>query len=106
MPHAFGKAGGAAVQFVFAKDQVTMVRLCRQDGNYEMTIMLGETIEKPREELRKTGWVFPHVFIKCDVESDRFFSRFNFNHIHIVAGNYLQEVELFCKMLNITCRIL
>jgi L-fucose isomerase len=106
LPHAFGNAGGASVQFVFAKGQVTLARLCQRDGNYEMLLMLGETIEKPREEMRKTGWVFPHAFVKCNIEPDKFFSTMNSNHIHIVAGNYLKEVELFCKMLNIPCRIL
>jgi L-fucose isomerase len=105
LPHS-GKPSGAAVQFVFAPSQVTMARLCRQDEKYEMVLMLGETIKKSREELRKTGWILPHAFIKCNVEPDRFFARFNSNHIHIVAGNYLKEVELFCKILNIPCRFL
>jgi L-fucose isomerase len=106
LPHVFGNAGGASVQFVFAPVQVTLARLCRQDGNYEMLLMLGETVAKPREEMRKTGWVFPHAFVKCNVEPDQFFASMNSNHIHIVAGNYRKEVELFCKMLNIPCRML
>lgn len=105
IPHIFGKAGGAATQFVAGDKKLTVARLCRRDGQYWMGIFTGESIEKDREELRKTTWSYPHVFLKTELDFEDFTATFSSNHAHAVEGEYTQELINFCQMLGIPYRL-
>lgn len=105
LPHVFGKAGGASIQFVFGAGRVTMARLWREAGEYVMGVALGETVAKPREELKKTGWPLPHAFVRTGVDRRTFISTFGANHLHLVAGDIVAEIEAFCRIVGIRCRV-
>ncbi len=102
IPNAFGKAGGGATQFVAGdRDIVTLARLCRKNGKYWMAILKGSIINKPREELKKTTWSFPHAFIKTDFDREKFFETYGSNHIHLGVGDLTGKLAEFCTMQSI-----
>ena len=99
IPNAFGKAGGGATQFVAGdRDIVTLARLCRKNGKYWMAILKGSIINKPREELKKTTWSFPHAFIKTNFDREKFLETYGSNHIHLGVGDLAGKLAEFCKM--------
>jgi len=105
IPHAFGKAGGGAVQLVAGPAQVTLARLCRKKGNYWMAIMKGSIVKKPREELKKTTWSFPHAFIQAEFDKNEFLSTYGSNHIHGAVGDYVNDLVEFCKLLSLDYKV-
>ena len=99
IPNVFGKAGGGAVQFVAGdKDIVTLARLCRKNGKYWMAMLKGSIVNKPREELKKTTWSFPHVFVKAEFDRETFLNTYGSNHIHLGAGDLIGTLTEFCEM--------
>jgi L-fucose isomerase len=106
LPQAFYyKAGGAATNFVNAPGEVTLARLSRRGPDYWMAIMHGEFIEQPREKCQETTPQWPHAFVKVDVEPDVLIGEYASNHGHAVAGDYVEELVLFCETLGIEPRV-
>ncbi len=103
--HIFGKAGGASMQFVFGGGDVTLARLWRNAGTYWMAVVGGQTLEGSPQELQGAGWPFPYAFVRSRINSSEFLETFGSNHIHVVAGNVVREIETFCDMVGIACHV-
>jgi len=103
-PHVFGKAGGAATQFVCAPGPVTFARLQRRDGNYELAMMEGSFLERPREELKKTTWPWPHGYFEGLSSYDALLANASSNHFHAVSMQVGDRVREFCRQLGIPVR--
>ena len=99
--HVFGKAGGAATQFVAAPGAVTLARLQRHRSNYKMIVAEGEFIDMPREQLRETTWPWPHAFFRGNFDYERFLNTISANHIHSIPGLVASRLEYFCNILKI-----
>ena len=85
---------------------MTMARLCRVDGAYQMFIIETEFVEPSKEILDafvKARGVhqLPVAFMKADFDIEKFVDVFNSNHISGVAGNYKQELIDLCGILGI-----
>lgn len=93
--------GGACPQYVAKPGMVTMARLGRIDGEYVMLALAGEATAFPREKLSEVNSQHPQAFVKLDCQSDDFIEELRCNHIHLVYGNYLKELEVLCKVLDI-----
>lgn len=104
-PHLFGEAGGAATQLIVAPGPVTLARLVRVAGTYRMMIIPGETIEATKEELKATGWSWPHAFVKTPLDLKKFLEIGASNHLHLVRGNYVSELKELCRLFNIEYEI-
>ena len=103
--HVFGKAGGGATQLVAGDKDVTLARLCRKNGKYWMAILKGSIIKKPREELKKSTWTFPHAFIKAKFDKKEFLSTYGSNHIHVGVGDLVNKLVEFCELLGVDYKI-
>ena len=101
MEHSFGLAGGGSMQMIASAGKVTVARLFRTDRDYVMGCFEGDAVEKPIEELRKTSWNYPHLFVDADIDYDLFFRTMNSNHLHAVYGSYKEILRLFCEMKGI-----
>jgi L-fucose isomerase len=104
VPHVFGKAGGCALSSILSSQTVTMARLCRKNGEYWMAILKGEVQTPKNGELDDVTSVFPKGLIKTSAGDD-FLEVFDSNHLHIVAGEYIQELKYFCALKKIQCKI-
>ena len=96
------KHGGMCPQCVSKPGRVTLARLSRIKGKYVMLITGGESLDKSRDALKETYWEFsPHTFIKLDIPTDAFVNCLRSNHIHMMYGDYQNELLQTCRVLNI-----
>jgi L-fucose isomerase len=95
------KIGGCCPQYVAKPGEVTMCRLGRIDGEYIMLIMTGEAKTFPREKLGEINPQQPQAYVKLDCDPDAFIDQLRCNHIHVVYGNYADEMEVLCNTLKI-----
>ncbi len=103
-------AGGGSVHHFAAPGKVTLARLARKGDNYYMTIVPGEIIQFSQEKMEVLGNTatpaWPIAFTKCDVSAEEFIEKYPCNHIHGVYGDYVEEMKLVAKILNIPCQVL
>lgn len=103
-------AGGGSVHHFAAPGKVTLARLARKGDNYYMTIVPGEIIQFSQEKMEALGNTatpaWPIAFTKCDVSAEEFIEKYPCNHIHGVYGDYVEEMKLVAKILNIPCQVL
>jgi L-fucose isomerase len=104
VPHIFGQGGGGALASMASPQPVTLARLCRKSGEYWMAILSGEVVERNKDELQRTTSVFPQAFVKTSAGID-FANNFGSNHIHMVSGNYVEELVNFCRQVGIPWQI-
>lgn len=61
-------------------------------------MLKGSIINKPREELKKTTWSFPYVFVKADFDKKKFLNTYGSNQRHLGAGDLVGKLTEFCEM--------
>ena len=102
-------AGGASVHHFAKAGQVTLARLARKNGSYYLTIVPGEFVDFPEEEMRAMGDTttpaWPCAFTRIRVSADEFISRFPCNHIHGVYGDCVDDLVQVAKLLDIPYQI-
>jgi len=97
VPHVFGKGGAGALTGVVPPQNITIARLCRRNGEYWMAILSGEVVEVSENELSRTTYEFPKAFIRTPAGFD-FLNIFGSNHVHMVKGDFTDELVMFCKI--------
>lgn len=100
VPHVFGKGGGGAFPGVVSPQEVTLIRFCRNRGQYWVAILSGQVERVGEAALATTTAVFPQAYVRTNADLD-FLKTFGSNHIHMVSGNYVEEVKAFCSILGI-----
>lgn len=98
--------GGAITYFTTAAGPLTLARLYRQNGEYRMAIISGETVEISPQELKafveaRGSHQLPTAFLKMDIDLEKFLDEFGSNHILGVDGTYRQDLKYLCDMLQI-----
>ncbi|MBC8263463.1 MAG: L-fucose isomerase [Anaerolineales bacterium] len=104
---AIRPGGGAITYFTAAPGPVTLARLYRKAGEYYMAIIPGEAVEPTPEEYEafvkaRGSHQLPTAFVRVSLDFDEFIDKSGSNHISGVAGIFVQELEHFCRMLDIT----
>jgi L-fucose isomerase len=90
-PRYFGKEG-----------EVTISRLTRVNGKYHMLISSGKSIiYKPKEDEEVGSKQHPKLFINLDCDYRSFAKSIRTNHMHLVFGNYKEELLTLCDVLDI-----
>lgn len=102
-------AGGASVMHIAAPGRVTLARLARRNGKYWMAIVPAEFVDFPpgkaAEKAHATTPEWPHAFARFKVPADEFIAEYDSNHIHGVYGDWVADLEWFCRMSGIESRI-
>jgi L-fucose isomerase len=93
--------GGAHVEFVFAAGPVTLARLSRSPRGYQMVILNGETREHPIGDVMGASPGWPHAFVRMGVTPEALVEVMQANHLHLVAGDWRNELVQACRLLNI-----
>ena len=100
--HEFNwKYGGTCPQHVTKPGRATVARLSRNTGKYEMLVAPVEIVEMPREKLKETIWERPHAYLKLLCDRDEFFGSVRSNHIHLVYGDWSEQLEEACRIADI-----
>ncbi|HEY0753768.1 MAG TPA: L-fucose/L-arabinose isomerase family protein [Ktedonobacteraceae bacterium] len=99
------KAGGASIHHLAAPGDFTFARLTRLQGRYRMHVLRG-TFEQFDDELneqlmRQSDYSWPHAFARFDAPYEEFLGRYGSNHIHAIPGNYVEELRVMTKLLDI-----
>jgi L-fucose isomerase len=93
--------GGCCPQYVAKPGRVTMARLGRIAGEYVMLILSGEAKQYPREKLAEINPQQPQAFVELSCTPEEFIAELRCNHIHVVYGDYVRELEVLCRVLGI-----
>ena len=101
MPHIFGEAGGASIQFISKPGDVTVARLFRSNGKYVLGCFEGTTKMYPLEKLKETTYCYPHAFVEAEADYEKFYEKINSNHLHMVYGKYANILKMFCEIVGI-----
>lgn len=101
----FFPAGGASIHHLAAEGYFTFARLTRLDGRYRMHVLRG-SFERYDEEtnedlMGQSTYEWPHAFARMDASADEFLSRYGSNHIHAIPGDYVEELRIVCKLLDV-----
>lgn len=104
-------AGGASTYFIAADGLITLARLTRKRGQYQMTVFLGSMRTPSAEEMER--WIaargihqLPTAYIDVDIDLDKLVETFGSNHMAGVAGDHLAEVVQLCRMYGIPCEFM
>ncbi|MBE3559779.1 MAG: L-fucose/L-arabinose isomerase family protein [Ktedonobacteraceae bacterium] len=98
-------AGGASIHHLAAPGDFTFARLTRLNGRYRMHVLRG-SLERFDEEtnewlMRQSDYIWPHAFARLRASVDEFLGRYGSNHIHAVPGDYVEELHIVCRLLDI-----
>jgi L-fucose isomerase len=107
---AIRPGGGAVTYFTAAAGPITLARLYRKSGQYQMAIIPGEAVELSEEELQafvdaRGPHQLPTAFVKVKIDFDALLGTYASNHISGVAGDYVEELIHFCQLMGIECRM-
>jgi len=93
--------GGCCPQYVAKPGKVTMAMLGRIAGQYVMLILLGEARAFPRGKLAEINAQQPQAFVELACRPEEFVAELRCNHIHLVYGAFVAELEVRCRTLGI-----
>ena len=94
-------AGGAHVWFQFREGPVTLARLQRVGDNYQLVILKGNVEERPVESVTGSSSIWPLAFVRLDVPVDEIVGNLNSNHLHLVSGDFTQELGLAGQLVGV-----
>jgi L-fucose isomerase-like protein len=66
-----------------------------------MLITTGKALETPLEKINETNSQQPHVFVKLECKPESFIKNLRANHVHVVKGNYKNELIVACEVLGV-----
>ncbi len=98
--------GGAHVRFVFKEGPYTVARLQRENDEYSLLISRAEAVNLPLTEVTGVNPAWPHAFLRMNVTTDALIHQLDSNHVHIVPGDYVEELKLVSQFTGIKTRIL
>lgn len=98
-------SGGAHVQYVCREGEVTVARLCEDRDGEWMAIIPGRFVYHGRERCKETSPLWPHAYLKADVDPDELLQVYGSNHAHAVYGNWVNELTHLGKMLGFRTRV-
>ena len=102
--HTFGLGGGGGCRGELRSGHVTLARLCVKNGEHCMTIVSGAVV-KMSDAVRDTiPYSFPCALVRTGLD-ETFLQEYDSNHIHLVYGDYTQQLEMFCKLCKVKTKI-
>ncbi|GAF74016.1 unnamed protein product, partial [marine sediment metagenome] len=95
--------GGACTNFICRPGEVTMARFARISGEYVCQIAQGETFV-PQDFFKKgilATDCLPWAFVEFSGDMENFIQNIRSNHIHMVYGDYIQQLKDVCGLLKV-----
>jgi len=100
-----GCSGGSVGYCGKQAEKVTIARLIRIAGEYQMQFGIGESIEVTMGMKEKLGWGknWPQIAIDLGISDKQMIQVFGSNHFSLVLGDFSEEIMTFCKQAGIVC---
>jgi len=96
---------GCHVQYIAGEGRMTFARLFRKAGEYRMSIFSGDLERKPDDSVDATCPAWPHLFARLSTPSEELIPLLGSNHIHGVAGDYVEALVRFCELKGIGAEV-
>jgi len=96
------KMGAACPQYITKEGRVTLTRVGRIEGEYIMLITGGTAVSYSRDKLKDLNPQHPQSYITLDCLIDTFIENLRCNHIHFIHGDFCEELNIACKVLDIS----
>jgi L-fucose/D-arabinose isomerase len=93
--------GGAHVCFQYREGPVTIARLQRSGDSYQLVIINGQIEEKPNTNARGEVQNWPVAYARLNISEDLLVQNMNANHLHMVIGDFVKDLELVAKFMDI-----
>ena len=97
---------GCHLQYVAKEGEMTLGRLSRVMDRYTLTLFRGEVRRFPEAKLQETCPVWPHAFIRVQMDPLALVERYDSHHIHGVSGNPIAALIKFCELTGIACEVI
>jgi L-fucose/D-arabinose isomerase len=100
----FRTKGGACTNFICKPGQVTLARFARISGEYVCQMSIGKTFEPEGFLDNKEIWgtdCLPWAFVRFDGDIENFIQNIRSNHLHMVYGDYLNDLKEVCGLLGV-----
>jgi L-fucose isomerase len=95
---------GCHVRYIAKDGPMTFGRITHERESFIFTVFTGQAKCMPVETLETTCAVWPHIFVVPDAPFDTIFEQYDCNHLHGVAGNYIEEIRHFCNLKGVDFR--
>jgi L-fucose isomerase len=101
-PKLEAKASGVCTGLVCKPGRVTLARLARVCGQYVMHIVPGEAVEGKAAWVEESGYpMWPNAFLKLDGDLDHFVQNLRSEYIHMIYGDFTDDLLETCKWLGV-----
>lgn len=101
LPQIHGKSGSAVHYLTPAGGEITFARLFRIKGQYFMHLGKGEIIDS-NSVSEKLNSPWPKTYFRFNSDHNLFFKTSPCNHGCITEGDYVDEIEIFCRDAGVT----
>ena len=92
---------GAHFPYVCKAGEITVARLTRVSGEYRMFLARGRFVDFPAEKMGETCSAWPHGYVEMNIAPADFIHVFNTNHAHVVPGDHVQALSIYCDLMKI-----
>jgi L-fucose/D-arabinose isomerase len=92
---------GAHVSYLGAPGAMTFARIIHDDEQPALLAFTGEAVEARPEWVQKSCPAWPHIFADLKPDADEILTELHANHIHAVAGDWMDALELFADVVEI-----
>ena len=92
---------GCHVEYIAQDCDMTFGRITHEKGRFIFSVFTGKVKEMPESMLLETCEQWPHMYVVPDAPYEKIIVSYDCNHIHGVAGNYVEEIRYFCEMKGI-----
>jgi L-fucose isomerase len=97
---------GCHVRYIAADGEMTYGRFTRALDKYKLTLFKGNFKKLPVEKLKETCELWPHGFTEVQSDPYKLVDAYECNHVHAIAGDYIQELKKFCELKGIVCEVI
>jgi L-fucose isomerase len=98
-------AGGASVHHLAAPGDFTFARFTRVQERYRMQAMRGtfECYEQATNDalMKMSTYEWPHAFARFSADAPTILTNYGSNHIHAVPGDYVEELRVFSRLMEV-----
>ena len=102
IPKYAGK--GCHVEYIAKGGRMTFGRITHTQGKFVFTVFTGTAKEMPESMLKETCEQWPHMYVEPDAPYEKIMEQYECNHIHGVAGDWVEEIRYFCELEGIEFR--
>jgi L-fucose isomerase len=95
------RAGGAHFSFAFKPGTYTAARLYQDVDGYHMVITPGEALASDGRDFPEGEMNWPRTHLRFNAAQEEIINRLNCVHLHLVSGDYVEDLIELCRLLGI-----